>query len=336
MTGDSQSVHDPAGSASIAVVIVNYNAGGFLAPCIEALQRQTRPADRVIVVDNGTTDDSMAGLQERFPFVEVCALPENIGFAGANNRAMARIDDCDWVALLNPDTEAAEDWVENLRDAVEEYPGVDMFSSRLADATDPRRLDGTGDCYHVSGLVWRRDHGADAAVSRPATEGVFSPCAAAGLYRLSLVRQAGGFDERYFCYNEDIDLAFRMRLLGARCIHLDHCIVSHAGSGITGAHSDFTVYHGHRNLVWTYFKNMPSRLLWRYLPMHVLMNLLTIVYFTTRGRPGVILRAKWDALKGLGDILRSRRAVQGQAEVGAQHIRSALVPGLVTLFRRHG
>lgn len=336
MTPHSQPASGAGHQAAIAVVIVNYNAGEFLVPCLEALARQTQPAERVIVVDNGTTDGSMEGIVESFPFVQVCPLESNIGFAGANNRAIALVDDCDWVALLNPDTKASEQWLESLRRAIIEHRDVDMFSSRLVDGGDPARLDGTGDHYHVSGLVWRRDHGAPSTTSRAPSEAVFSPCAAAGLYRLALLRQAGGFDERYFCYNEDIDLAFRMRLLGANCLHLDQCVVAHAGSGITGAHSDFTVYHGHRNLVWTYFKNMPTSLLWRYLPLHILMNLVTVAYYVFRGRPGVILRAKRDAILGLGRILRTRREVQRRSRVTPESIRQILVPGVMTLFRRHG
>ena len=322
-------------AATIAVIVINYNAGRFLRPCLEALEQQTSPADRVIVVDNGSTDGSMDGVSDSFPGVEVLPLDENIGFAAANNRAMDRVGDCRWVALLNPDTRAAADWLACLREAVAGHPGVAMFSSRLVDADHPDRLDGTGDCYHTSGLVWRRDHGAPSSRRRPVTDTVFSPCAAAGLYRLDVVRDAGGFDEHYFCYNEDIDLAFRMRLLGARCLHIDDSIVSHAGSGITGAHSDFTVYHGHRNLVWTYFKNMPGGLFWRYLPLHLLMNLASIVYYSVRGRPGVILRAKWDALRGLGRMLALRQEIQGRFRGSAGELRAAMVTRPFAMFRRH-
>jgi GT2 family glycosyltransferase len=320
---------------TVAVIVVNFNAGCFLWPCLEALEEQTSPADRIILVDNGSTDGSMEGVGARFPGVEIQTLPENTGFAGANNSAMALVEDCQWVALLNPDTRAAPDWLARLRSAVQRNAGVSMFSSRLVDAYNPGRLDGTGDCYHVSGLVWRRDHGAPASRRRGESEVIFSPCAAAGMYRLELVRKAGGFDERYFCYNEDIDLAFRMRLLGARCMHVDDSIVAHAGSGITGAHSDFTVYHGHRNLVWTYIKNMPGRLFWRYLPLHLLMNLVSIIHYTLRGRPGVILRAKRDALRGLGEMLASRREVQGRFRGYSPDIRAAMITRPLAFFHRH-
>jgi hypothetical protein len=88
-------------------------------------------------------------------------------------------------------------------------------------------------------------------------------------------------------------------------------VVYHVGSGTTGGqHSDFALYHGHRNLVWTFVKDMPGMLFWLMLPLHVVMNLVTILWFASKGRGGVILRAKRDALLGLPKIWRKRRAVQ--------------------------
>ncbi|MGI9318054.1 MAG: glycosyltransferase family 2 protein [bacterium] len=156
-------------------------------------------------------------------------------------------------------------------------------------------------------------------------EQIFAPCGAAALYNIEWLRRAGGFDESYFCYNEDTDLAFRMRLLGAACVHLDHCIVNHVGSGTTGSDSNFTVYHGHRNLVWTYFKNMPITMLWYYLPQHLVLNFVSILYYTLKGRPGVILRAKWHALLGLPKVIRTRRNVQKTKVVTNQALRAAMV-----------
>ena len=95
---------------------------------------------------------------------------------------------------------------------------------------------------------------------------IFAPCAAAALYRRAAFLEAGGFDEHFFCYMEDVDLGFRLRLLGYRCGYAPAAIVHHVGSGTTGARSPFTVYHGHRNLVWTYVKNMPTPWFWLYLP----------------------------------------------------------------------
>ena len=145
-------------------------------------------------------------------------------------------------------------------------------------------------------------HGAPAPSSDAPRE-VFSPCAAAALYRRDALDDVGGFDERYFCYVEDVDLGFRLRLRGHGCLYVPDAVVHHVGSGTTGRGSDFTTYHGHRNLVWTFFKDMPGPLLALYLLPHLVLNLATIAWFATHGRARLILRTKWDALRGLPAVL---------------------------------
>ncbi len=321
---------------SVAVVIVNYNGADFLSACLSAIFEQSVKPERVIVVDNASTDLSNSIIQSSFPEVELIKLDQNTGFAAANNKAFTLIKDCSWVALLNPDTIAYPNWIELLKKAVNKYTDTAVFSCRLEDMNDASKLDGTGDQYHVTGLSWRRDHGASAAVNRTIGEGVFSPCAAAALYRLEDVIAVGMFDESYFCYNEDTDLMFRLRLNGKHCLHLDDCIVRHAGSGITGVQSDFSVYHGHRNLVWTYFKNMPSFLLWLYLPQHILLNLVSMVHFTLKGRFKVIVRAKWHALRGLPRVLRMRKSIHKPDNVSSSKIACSMIRNpLAAYFNRY-
>jgi len=320
---------------TIAVVIVNFNGGAFLSNCLSAVYNQSSPATRVVIVDNGSSDGSVDRLSEKYPDIELIKAEGNLGFARANNLAINSVEDCHWLALLNPDTVPSKDWLSDLRQGINQYPDTKMFSCRLVCLDNEETLDGTGDHYHVSGLVWRRDHGSLSNIVRNPDEEIFSPCGAAALYDMSLVKKLGGMDDHYFCYNEDVDLAFRMRLKGASCVHLDHCIVKHKGSGITGSESDFTVYHGHRNLVWTFFKNMPGSMLWLYLPQHILMNLITIVLYTFKGRGRVIVRSKWDALLGLPRVLRQRRAIQESKTVENSEVKSAMITAPFAYFSRH-
>ncbi|MEO8418648.1 MAG: glycosyltransferase family 2 protein, partial [Methylophilaceae bacterium] len=200
---------------------------------------------------------------------------------------------------------------EALLSAVRDYPGFDVFGSKLVVAADPALLDGVGDVYHVSGLAWRMGHGASVSFFSEQAREVFSPCAAAALYRRNALVEAGGFDEDFFCYSEDVDLGFRLRLAGHRCLYVPTSVAHHVGSGTTGGqHSDFAVYHGHRNLVWTYVKNMPGVLFWMFLPLHLAMNLVVMVAFMLRGQGRTILRAKWDAIKGLPKMWHKRRLIQ--------------------------
>jgi GT2 family glycosyltransferase len=315
-----------AQSARVGVVIVNYNAGEYVALAVDSLLAQTTPPRRIVVVDNASSDGSIEGIAERHPSVDVIALAENRGFAAANNLGVSHCTDCEFVALVNPDAFPEPNWLETLLRAADEHPEYAVFGSRLLLHRDDRFLDGTGDCYHVNGLGFRRDIGAPADVER-ATGESFSACAAAVLYRHAAFAAVGGFDESFFCYYEDTDLAFRLRLAGYRCLYVADAVARHVGSATAGAFSEFTVYYSARNQVWAYVKNMPGPLFWLYLPQHVLMNVLTVIAYLPRRRAGAALAGKRDALRGLPRVLRQRRRIQAGRRVGALQIRRSLERG---------
>lgn len=317
----------------VIVIIVNYNGGPYLDRCLEALTAQTVLPRQVVLVDNASTDGSADRLQDTFPWLRVIRCMENLGFAAANNLAVACSEPSEWLALLNPDAFPVQDWLAILQQATRDYPQYAVFGSRLLDATNPGQLDGAGDCYHASGLSWRRWHGCSATERGLQVEEIFAPCAAAALYRRQVFIEAGGFDERFFCYMEDVDLGFRIRLLGHRCLYVPAAVVHHVGSGTTGTHSEFATYYGHRNLVWTYFKNMPLPWFWLYLPAHLSLNLLSIPWLWRRGQGRIALRAKVDALRGLPHVWRQRQLIQKQRRVSGNEIRRMMVRGWTVLVR---
>jgi len=315
-------------SPRVSVVIVNFNGGNLIDRCLESVGAQTVRDFRTIVVDNASSDGSAIGLEARHPGVQVLRSPVNLGFAGGNNLALRETRNDDWVVLLNPDAVAAPDWLERLLAAAQANPAFSMFGCRMYADQGRQLLDGVGDAYHVSGLPWRIGHGAPAAGQHGMPREIFGPSAAAAMYRLDLIDSTGGFDEDFFCYVEDVDLAFRARLLGHRALYVPDAIVVHEGSGIVGRHSDFQLYHGHRNLVWTFLRDMPLPLLLVYLPAHIVLNAVTLAVFATRGRGGIMLRAKLDALRGLGNCLRKRRQTQDGRQIGSRALLSVMARGV--------
>lgn len=295
----------------VTVVIVNWNGEQFLERCLTKLMDQTVKPHEIILVDNASSDGS-ADIVRRFPLVRLIALDHNTGFARGNNLAIeAATSESKWVALINPDAFVEPCWLEALLVAAISNPGFDVFGSKLINAANPRLLDGAGDAYHISGLVWRLGHGMPILAATENEREIFSPCAAAALYRRSALLGIGGFDEDYFCYVEDVDLGFRLRLAGYRCLYVPQSVAHHVGSGTTGGqHSDFAMYHGHRNLVWTFMKDMPGILFWLLLPLHVLLNLTSIIWFVFRGCGRVIWRAKRDAVLGLPKMWHKRQHIQ--------------------------
>jgi GT2 family glycosyltransferase len=200
---------------------------------MDALERQTFAGFEAVIVDNASTDGSIDALRlpdDRFRIERAGA---NLGFAAGSNLG-ARACACAWIAMLNPDTEPHPTWLEEFRRSMERHPGVRMFGSTQIDATDPARVDGFGDVYSIFGTAWRGASGWPVSLLPDEDHEVFSPCAAGALYAREAFESAGGFDESFFCYLEDVDLGFRLRLRGERCVQVRRALLTHAGSGISG------------------------------------------------------------------------------------------------------
>jgi GT2 family glycosyltransferase len=319
---------------TVAVLIVNWNGGSLLRQCLESLAQQRRRPDHVIVVDNASTDDSLRQAENALRGVQVIPLAANVGFARANNIAAAAAPHVDALALLNPDAFPGPEWLEALVQAADREPTVAAFASRMVLASSPGYLDGAGDSYHASGRAWRNGHRRPVEGWLASDVEVFAPCAAAALYRRAAFDEVGGFDEQYFCYFEDVDLGFRLRLCGHRCLYVHDAVVRHMGSALSGYRSNFAVYYGERNAVWTFFKDMPGPLLWLYLPQHLALNILALLYYPWRGQGGVVLKAKLDALRGLPSALRRRKTVQALRRTDAWALRRALTRGVRSMLFR--
>lgn len=306
-------------TSSITVLVVNWNSGTLLHECLKNLARQTLLPQRVLIVDNASTDHS-AACNEYLVKADLLQMTANIGFAAGNNRALAECD-TEFVALLNPDAFPRPDWLEKLLAAANAYPDVTAFGSRQLCRAYPKVLDGIGDSYHMSGLVWRDRHGMLQQKCDMHPREIFSPCAAAAFYRRQALIDVGGFDESYFCYVEDVDLGFRLRLAGHKAMYVPDAVVHHVGAATTGGqHSDFSVYHGHRNLVWAFVKNMPGVLFWLLLPLHLMMNVTMVAWFIAHGQGRLILRAKRDAIKGLPRVWAERQKIQARRVASVKDI----------------
>jgi N-acetylglucosaminyl-diphospho-decaprenol L-rhamnosyltransferase len=317
--------------ALVRIVIVNYNGGRHLRRSVECLARQTEPRFEVVIVDNGSTDASLEGLplDSRLRLVR---LPGNAGFAMANNIG-ARGCDAPFLALLNPDAFPEPGWLAALVRAAGQWPAAVMFGSLQLCADDPGLLDGAGDAYFCAGTAWRGGHGSPRPDMAPVGE-PFGPCAAAALYRTDWFQRVGGFDERFFCYAEDVDLAFRLRLAGGHCIQVPDAVVAHIGSAVAGAMSEFCVYHLTRNHIWTFFKCMPWPLLLLLLPAHLGLVAATLMRAQRRGQAAIAVRGLLDAVQARSAIWASRRVIQSQRRATVREIAAALVWDPRVLIKR--
>jgi GT2 family glycosyltransferase len=293
-----------------SILILCWNSDTYIRDCLRSLVHQTFKNFEVILVDNGSDEPILPEVWADFPnlLIRHEVLPENIGFAAGNNYA-AKLARGNYLALLNSDAFPEPDWLSEICKGLSAHPNC-SFASKLVMANTQDLLDGEGDTYHASGIAWRNSYGRSVKLSRKTETEVFSACGAAAVYPKASFEAVGGFDEDYFAYLEDIDLGFRLRLAGIPCIYLPSAVVNHIGSGSTSKGSDFAIYYGQRNLVWTFFKDMPGFLFFLLLPGHILMNLSWFLYSIAKGRGALIYRSKRDAVSSLGVVFRKRRETQ--------------------------
>lgn len=309
----------------VTTIVVNWNGAHLLCQCLGALARQTFRDCEVILVDNGSSDGSVPLVQREFPGVRILRNLRNRGFAAANNQAIAATAS-DYVALINNDAVAEEDWLERLVAAAEEQPALGSCASKMVFAQSPATINSTGISIDLAGIAWDRLGGlTDGPVSNVKRE-VFGPCAGAALYRRAMLDDIGLFDEDFFAYLEDVDLAWRARLRGWRCLYVPQAKVAHHQSATGGEGSSFKSFLLGRNKIWTTIKNYPAPEVIKYLPAVALYDCLSVQY-------SVLLRGDWSPLRGrlaglagLRRMLAKRRVVQARRTASFSDFASLLEP----------
>jgi GT2 family glycosyltransferase len=261
--------------SSVDVIIPTFNGREHLRACLNALRAQTFRDLSVIVVDDGSNDATDQMMVNEFPEFSCLRLPRNLGFAAACNAGIAA-GNADYVALLNNDAIPEPEWVGQLIDAMGRYPEAGALASKILLADGSGRLHAAGDTFSWSGLpdsrgVWELDRG-----QFDIEEPVFSACAAAALYRRDALDDAKRltgevFDTDFFMYCEDVDLGWRLRLLGWNTVYIPRARVTHHLSATGGG--PLASYYVARNTFGVLLKNLPSglqRRIWpRFLTYHV-------------------------------------------------------------------
>lgn len=324
---------DKPSAPSVSVVIVVYNSGPTLARCLAALKQQTFADFEVILSDNASPDGSAQAAARGDPALRLIENGDNLGFAGGVNRGAAAARGR-WLALLNPDAYAEPDWLERLVQATTAFPKVRAFASRQLMADDADRLDGLGDVMAAAGFPFRGGYGGrDPGPMAPGE--VFSACGGAMLIDRTLFLEVGGLDERLFCYCEDVDLGYRLRLRGEPTLVIPDAVVRHEGSASSGGpRSDFAVWHGTRNRLWVFVKDTPPVLFWLTLPLHLAATALLFVRHAMRGELAAPLKGLRAGLRDLHVALAARREAQAARTVGSWEIARAMTWNPADLFGR--
>lgn len=302
---------------SLAVVVPNYNGEQILPSCLEALRRQTRAPAAVVVVDNGSTDGSLALLERDFPEVTVISRGFNSGFGGAANLGVQAVT-TPLVAVLNSDARPAPNWVEEMV-AFEREGGWSWGGLLLSPSG---RVESAGDCFSPYGFTYKHAQGVLPAALPPEPYEVMTPPGAAPVFVRETFLALGGYDERYFLYVEDIDLALRARARGHTSWVVPSTSVEHdlGGSGTNA----IATWHSARNSVWCYVTHAPrlsARAIWS-------TTLREWRAARGKGAGGAYARGRLAAVRHLPRLVRLRRAERRARTItDAEVLRSFGLPG---------
>lgn len=325
----SEPAHDPAQALSLqtttargAIVLVNFNTADRSLRCVASLQPLAGEI-RLIVVDSGSRPADLAalrsGLARAWPQAELIASPLNIGFAAGCNRAITRcLADAaiSHVLLLNNDAVATPQLHAWLLDHLYGRADADLAGGRVL------KLDAGSDEVDSLGIAFYRSLLASNRLDPQ--EPYFGPTGGCALYArrvLETLRDTHGyvFDEEFFCYAEDTDVAARALLLGFTPAYADAVLARHEGQASSGGgFNDFVLYHGIRNSLWMLLKCVPASLILRNLPWLLAIHAGIVLRHGMRGKARVVFRLYRDALGGSLRMWRKRRRIQR-----SRHIRAA-------------
>lgn len=284
----------------VSVIVPNYNGEQFLPICLNSLRKQTLKNIEIIVVDNGSTDDSLKILSENFTDVILVSLGENKGISHALNVGIRRAE-APYVILLSADTEVKDNFAEELLKAIKRNKKAFSCGAKMCSFFNRDLIDNAGYYYNAMGQNFPRGKGKpEEHFSK--NKDMFAVSGEAAIYRKDIFERIGYFDEAHFSYIEDIDICYRARIFGYKNRFIPSAVAYHVGNGAgteIDNHSKIRLLS--RNGIYIIYKNMPLFQILLNLPFLVIGFISKLIHYSRR-------RLGLDYLKGVKDgILSARR-----------------------------
>ncbi len=300
----------------VSVVIPNFNGEKFLRICLPSLVKQTYQNFEVIIVDNGSIDDSVEYINKNFPKFKIIKLQRNYGFAKAVNAGIKKSKG-ELVFLLNNDTKVDKKCLKYLLESVKSHPEVGFIQAKIINFSNPQKIDSVGDLIDSVGHLYSRGFNQNVRKFTQA-ESIFLASGSGVLIRKFLFSKIGFFDEDFFLYMEDADFFLRAQIAGFTGWFEPEAKVYHHRMGT--AKNNFEV-ETFKNLNLLILKNFPIRLIlsdgnWLKI---FLVHLNTLKYLVSKGYLWQTAKVEFYLIVNLGKTLKKRKWIQSTKKVSDQY-----------------
>lgn len=313
----------------ISFVVPNYNGADHLKDCFESLRKQTFNDFNLIMVDNNSSDNSVAYTENNFPEAKIIRMTSNTGFAKAVNAGIKEAllsETCRYVILLNNDTECDTGFTEQMLKAVT-AEGAGSAACKMLNFADRTLIDDAGDFIMPLGSPYARGYGEKDKGQYDNEEYIFGACAGAAIYRREVFDAAGYFDEDFFAYYEDVDFSFRLQLFGFKCRYNPKAVCYHKRGATASNFSGFQTMLCEKNLIALRLKNYPLSLYLVSFPFFIAVRIKRYLIFLLKHSPSLFFCAVKGYFQGLAEIGKSigkRKEIQSRVKVSTDYIRSIL------------
>lgn len=316
---------------SVGVVVLNWNCADDSIACATSLLNQQDADVVVVLVDNASTDDSPAVLQqfsEQNENVVFIQNDINSGFAGGVNKGVSYCleNGFSFIGTLNPDAKASPEWVENLMSELNQFSDAGIATGLLLNS-DGSKVDTSGEFYTTWGIPGPRGRGGDTKGAPSASEYVFGSTGGGFIARAELFRAVGLFDEAFFMYFEDVDLCFRAQLAGYRVRFTPKAIAYHKQGASSKKVPGLTIYNTFKNIPLVFIKNVPGRLFWYIGIRFCLMYQLLLISAIRHGNGWPALKGAFASIAKSPAAYKKRWTIQRHRKVNVHYISSIIHKG---------
>lgn len=298
----------------ISIILVNWNGKKWLEQCLPTLGKQTYKNFEVILVDNGSRDNSIDFVRKNFPKVKIIKSKDNLGFAGGNNLGLKKAKG-ELILLLNSDTKVPKDYLEKFIKAFDEIPNLASAQSKIRLMFEPNKLDSCGAFWTSTSFLYHFGNGKNQNLPKyNQSFSVFTNKGASMLISKKVIDEIDLFDEDFWNYYEETDFCHRAWLAGYECWYYPQTEIRHAMGVTTFKFTSANIqFHNFKNKLLSFLKNFEKRTLVTVIPMFIILNIGISVVWLLQGRFGnsiALYRAFWWNIVHIPETLKKRSKVQ--------------------------